>query len=250
MSARFWQNYWPRVRLEPIINICQVALHISNGLHWQRGMTMVDSKFLVVTTLCYVGIFAVIFIVCCCAWTRHLRKEGRGYSSRLRNNTNRRLHRPQPPPEYPVTPNTPLYAQRGNEFVEETFPVGNTYFPAAQIPHNVQRNNLYPMASHYPMFVHPRGNLFPTSVTTDVDITLEVNSMTCGETSQGAFSGEDFSDATSSRFDGGDSAFAETTEEKRQDPTPRTISPSVDNGQNETASDDASEVCQFKEVTL
>lgn len=213
---------------------------------------MVDSKFLVVTTLCYVGIFAVIFIVCCCAWTRHLRKEGRGYSSRLRNNTNRRLHRPQPP-EYPVTPNTPLYAQRGQEFVEETtFPVGNTYYPAAQRPHNVQRNNLFPMPSHYPMFPFPRGNLFPTSVTTDVDITLEVNSMTCGETSQG-FSGEDFSDATSSRFDGGDSAFAENTEEKGQDPTPRTISPTtIDNHDDnkETASEGSSQVCQLKEVTI
>lgn len=160
------------------------------------------------------------------------------------------------PPEYPVTPNTPLYTQRGIEFVEGTFPAANTYFPAAQRPHNVQGNNPYPMAGHYPMFAYPRGNLLPASVTTDVDITVEVNSMTCGETSHGEFSGEDFSDATSSRFDGGDSAFAKNTEEKAQGSTPRTISPSVKNHneQKETAedkaeSDNSGEVCH-QEITL
>lgn len=99
------------------------------------------------------------------------------------------------------------------------------------------------MAGHYPMFAYPRGNLFPASVTTDADITVDVNSMTCGETSQGGFSGEDFSDATSSRFDGGGSALAENTEGKAQGPTPRTISPSVENHIEQTAEDDAGEVC-------
>lgn len=213
---------------------------------------MVDSKFLVVTTLCYVGIFGVIFIVCCCAWTRHLRKEGRGYSSRVRNNPNRRPHRPQLP-EYPhVTPSTPIYAHRGNQFAEENFQDGNTYFPVGQRPQHVQRNNLYPMAGHYPMFAYPRGNLLPTSVTTNVDVTLEVNSMTYGETSQGGFSGEDFSDATSSRFDGGESAFTENLEEKCHDLTPRTISPSVEgqHDENEAESDDSSQVRHLKEVTI
>lgn len=217
---------------------------------------MVDSKFLVVTTLCYVGIFGVIFIVCCCAWARHLRKEGRGYSSRLRNNTNRRLHRPQPP-DYPVTtyvtPSTPMYAHRGNEFAEEDFQDGNTYFPAGQRPQHVQRNNLYPVAGHYPMFAYPRVNVVPTSVTTDVEVRhvpIEVNSLTCGETSQGGFSGEDFSDATISRFD--DSAFSESVQEKCHDLTPRTISPSAEgqNDKNEAESDDSSQDGYLKEVTI
>lgn len=109
------------------------------------------------------------------------------------------------------------------------------------------------MARHYPMFAYPpRGNLLPTSVTTDVDITLEVNSMACGETSQGGFSGEDFSDATSSRFGGGDSAFAENLQEKCHDLTPRTISPSADgqNEKDEAESDDSSQVCHLEEVTI
>lgn len=103
------------------------------------------------------------------------------------------------------------------------------------------------------MFAYPpRGNLLPTSVTTDVDITLEVNSMACGEASQGGFSGEDFSDATSSRFGGGDSAFAENLQEKCHDLTPRTISPSADgqNEKDEAESDDSSQVCHLKEVTI
>lgn len=206
---------------------------------------MVDSKFLVVTTLCYVGIFGVIFIVCCCAWTRHLRKEGRGYSSRLRNNQNRRLHRPKPP-EYPhVTPSTPMYAHRGHEFAEENFPGGNTYFPTDQRSQHVQRNNLYPMAGHYPMFAYP----LPTSVTTDVNVTLDMHNMTYGETSQAGFLGEDFNDATSSRFDGGDSAFSENVQEKCHDLTPRTISPSVEgqHDENDPESDDSS---RLKEVTI
>lgn len=217
---------------------------------------MVDSKFLIVTTLCYVGIFFVVFIVCCCVWTRHLRKEGRGYSPRLRNNTNRRLLRAQPPPDYPVTtPSTPMYAQRGHEFAEVHFPDTNTYFPAAQREQNaMQRNNFFPMAGHYPMqpimYGYPRGNLFPASVTTDVDITLDVNTFG-GET---GFSGENFSDATSSRFDGGDSsAFAENLEEKNHDQTPRTMSPSVeshDDKTEEAESDDSSRVCHLQVINL
>ena len=98
------------------------------------------------------------------------------------------------------------------------------------------------------MFAYPRGNLLPTSVTTDVD----VNSMACGETSPGGFSGGDFSDATSSRFDGGDSAFAENLQEKCHDLTPRTISPSAEgqNDKDEAESDDSSQVCHLKEVTI
>ena len=54
------------------------------------------------------------------------------------------------------------------------------------------------------MFAYP----LPTSVTTDVNVTLDMHNMTYGETSQAGFLGEDFNDATSSRFDGGDSAFS------------------------------------------
>lgn len=95
------------------------------------------------------------------------------------------------------------------------------------------------------MFAYP----LPTSVTTDVNVTLEMNSMACGETSQAGFSGEDFSDATSSRFDGGDNAFSENMQEKCHDLTPRTISPSVEgqHDENDAVSDDSS---HLKEVTI
>ena len=100
------------------------------------------------------------------------------------------------------------------------------------------------------MFAYPRGNVLPTSVTTNVDVTLEVNSLTFGE--QGGFSGEDFSDATSSRLVGGDSAFTENVEEKCHDLTPRTISPSGEGKQdeNEVESDNSSQVCHLKEVAI
>jgi len=146
-----------------------------------------------------------------------------------------------------------MYAHRGNQFAEENFQDGNTYFPAGQRPQHVQRNNLHPLAGHYPMFANPRGNVLPTSVTTKVDVTLEVNSMTFGETSRGGFSGEDFSEVTSTRFDGGDSAFTENLEEKFHDLSPRTISPSAEGKQddmNQAESDDSSQVCHLKEVAI
>ena len=105
------------------------------------------------------------------------------------------------------------------------------------------------------MFGYPQANFFPTSVTTNVDITLDVNGMTYGDTSQGGFSGEDFSDATSSRFDGGDSAFAENVGKNEHDQTTGTISPSrpsVDSHgeREESESDISSQICQVKEVTI
>lgn len=42
----------------------------------------------------------------------------------------------------------------------------------------------------------------------DTRCNVAKHSMTCREKIQGGFSGEDFNDATSSRFDGGDSAFS------------------------------------------
>lgn len=95
------------------------------------------------------------------------------------------------------------------------------------------------------MFAYP----LPTSVTTDVNVTLDMHNMTYGETSQAGFLGEDFNDATSSRFDGGDSAFSENVQEKCHDLTPRTISPSVEgqHDENDPESDDSS---RLKEVTI
>lgn len=215
---------------------------------------MLDSKFLIVTTLCYVGIFGVIFIVCCCAWTRHLRKEGRGYSPRIRNNSTRRVHRP---PEYPIAPSTPLYAQRGHGFAEVNFPDGNTYYPAPQRMQNLaQRNNLYPMVRHHPTtFGYTQAHFFPKSVTTNVDITLDVNGLNYGDTSQEGLSGEEFSDATSSRFDGVDSAVGENVETEEGDQTARTISPHPsENCSNDSKESDceqsSSHIHQIKEVTL
>ena len=59
------------------------------------------------------------------------------------------------------------------------------------------------------------------------------------------FSGEDFNDATSSRFDGGDGSFPENLQEKK------TISPSAEGQHDETGveSDDCSQVCHLKKVT-
>ena len=129
--------------------------------------------------------------------------------------------------------------------MEENFSGGNTYFPAGQRSQHVQRNNLYPVAGHYPMFAYP----LPTSVTTDVNVTLEMNNMTYGETSQAGFLGEDFSDATSSRFDGGDSAFSENLQRKCHDLTPRTISPAAEqHDENDAESGDDSS--HLKEVTI
>ena len=94
------------------------------------------------------------------------------------------------------------------------------------------------------MFAYP----LPTSVTTDVNVTLEMNRMNYGETSQAGFSCEDFSDATSSRFDGGDSAFSENLQEKCHDLTPRTISPSAEgHDENDAESDDSS---HLKEISI
>lgn len=178
---------------------------------------MVASKFLVITTLCYVGIFAVIFIVCCCAWTRHRRKERRGNASQQRSNqTSRRVYRPPQPPEYHA-PSTPVTygAPRSYEFVEEiqTATDGNAYFPTPQRAHKIPaQNTLHPIVGHFPAPVfsgYPRGNLYPTTVTTRAHAAQIRN---CGETvtSREGYSGDDFSDATSSRFGGGDSALADT----------------------------------------
>lgn len=127
-----------------------------------------------------------------------------------------------------MAPSTPLYAHRGHGFAEVNFPDGNTYYPAPQRTQNLaQRNNLYPMVRHHPTsFGYPQAHFFPTSVTTNVDISLDVYGMNYGDTSQGDLSGDEFSDATSSRFDGVASAAAENVETKEGNQTPRTISPS------------------------
>lgn len=213
---------------------------------------MVDSKFLIVTTLCYVGIFGVIFIVCCCAWMRHRRNESRGLSSRQRSNqTNRRFYRPVQPPEY-HTPSTPMPygAPRGNAPVEiQNVPAGNTYFPAPQMANNTTpRNNiLYPMAGHFPNLVFtgfPRGNLYPANVTTG---THAVQITTFGETvtSQGGCSGDNFSDATSSRFGGGDN-----TDDKNSAPLNSTRSRTTDSEREAESDVSSSQASHFQEITL
>lgn len=214
---------------------------------------MVDSKFLIVTTLCYVGIFGVIFIVCCCAWMRHRRHESRGLSSRQRSNqTNRRFYRPVQPPEY-HTPSTPMPygAPRGNEFAPveiQNVTAGNTYFPAPQRTNNITpRNNLYPMAGHFPNLVFtgfPRGNLYPANVTTG---THAVQITTCGETvtSQEGCSGDNFSDATSSRFGGGDN-----TDDKNSAPLNSARSRTTDSEREPESDVSSSQASHFQEITL
>lgn len=215
---------------------------------------MVDSKFLIVTTLCYVGIFGVIFIVCCCAWNRHLRKERRGLSPRQRNTqTNRRFYitRPTQPPEYHA-PSTPMQygVQQRYEFAEEVQNVtaGKTYFPLPQRTDNIpQRNNLYPIVAHYPNPVfagYPLGNLNPSrGVTTG---THAVQITTCGDSSR--YSGDDFSDATSSRFDGGDSSFA-NMDEKNPTPLTRARSRSTDSEKEAESDVSSSEASHLQEIT-
>ena len=200
---------------------------------------MVDSRFLVVTTLCYVGIFAVIFIVCCCAWTRYLRNEGRG-SSRLRKKRparaggGRRLINGQntQPTEYP-TASTPMCAPERQDFAEQ-----NMYFPVQRTSDSIQRTNRYPIAGHFAMFDYYQtaNALYPTGQITGTygaQVTADAGSVAYGDTSQGGFSAEDFSDATSSRFGCGE---AETVRLGVESPsrTPRTLTPSVESVDDKT----------------
>lgn len=165
---------------------------------------MGDSKFVIVTTLCYVGIFGVVFIVCCCAWTRHLRKSSRGLSSQQRNTqTNRRyLYRPTPqPPEYnaPSTPMPygPSWPRRG-----EIQNVNANYFPAAS-----QRAVAGPMFPGY-----PSANLYSFGVTSAEHV-VEIATFGRDNRHGEQFAGNDLSHA--SNFDQGDSTFVDTEDRTR-----------------------------------
>ena len=208
---------------------------------------MGDSKFLIVTTLCYVGIFGVIFIVCCCAWSRHFRKANRGFTSRQRNpQTNRRVYRqtPQPPPDYNV-PSTPMPygAPRGNECAEgiQHGNDGNTYFPVAQ---HAQGAIVGPMFPGY-----PRVNLYPLNGVTTRTHAVEIT--TYGDNRHGGSDGDDFSDAASSRFDGGDSsAFADTDQDKEPARIARIQSPSLESEKEAKSDVSSSLASHLQDVTL
>lgn len=181
---------------------------------------MVESKFVIVTTLCYFGIAGVIFFVCCCAWTRHRRKGHRGFHSQQRNSqTRRQFHRPVQPPQYhtPSTPVTYSAPRPGTHFEDEmqNRTEGNTYYHGSQRYNAVDRNNLYPQVNvrYQPDSVfagYPGGNLY-----TSVNITTGMHAeqmITRGETNTNRLQGRSIENCSeeSSRFDGNDSVLADT----------------------------------------
>lgn len=181
---------------------------------------MVESKFVIVTTLCYFGIAGVIFFVCCCAWTRHRRKGHRGFHSQQRNSqTRRQFHRPVQPPQYhtPSTPVTYSAPRPGTHFEDEmqNRTEGNTYYHGSQRYNAVDRNNLYPQVNvrYQPDSVfagYPGGNLY-----TSVNITTGMHAeqmTTRGETNTNLLQGRSIENCSeeSSRFDGNDSVLADT----------------------------------------
>ena len=100
------------------------------------------------------------------------------------------------------------------------------------------------MAGHFPNLVFtgfPRGNLYPAANVTTGTHALQLT--TCGETvtSQEGCSGDNFSDATSSRFGGGDN-----TDDKHSAPLNSARSRTTDS-EREAESSQAS---HFQEITL
>lgn len=221
---------------------------------------MVDSKFVIVTTLCYVGIVGVIFFVCCCAWTRHRRKELRGFHLQQRNSqTSRQFYRPVQPPEYhtPSTPVTYSAPRPGSHFEDEmqNRTEASTYYHGPQRYNAVQRNNLYPQVNvRYhpnPVFTgYPGGNLYPSvNITTGID---SVQMTTREETNTNRPQGLSIENCSeeSSTFDGNDSVLADTDDKNSMSlASSRKRSRSL-NSDREVESVSSSQASGFQEISL
>lgn len=220
-----------------------------------------ESKFVIVTTLCYVGIFSVIFFVCCCACTRHRKKGNRRLRLPQRSSqTNRRFYRPVQPPEY-NTPSTPVTygGPRGDLFAEATQirTDGNTCFQAPQRNDAFPRNNFYPIVNvgHHPNPVftgYLGGNLYPS---TNVTGTHVVQITTCGETNANRtlqrLSDENGSEA-SQRFGEDDGAQLADIEDKNSVSITNSRKQSLSiNSEREPESDvSSSQASHFQEISL
>lgn len=177
---------------------------------------MVDTKFLIVTTLCYVGIFVVVLVVCCCAWARYIRNEGRMPPRRTKQSRGRRTAREpvvtQQCTPLPAPPRQYRYIGDFTDSNHEHQPI--IYDPHARpnfrphvIPHvGIPRPN-YTNMNHYALVEDcPPRNYYPVSLATptdtyDMDLQMDINSATYADTSHGGFSGDEFSDFQSSRYD-------------------------------------------------
>lgn len=180
---------------------------------------MVDTKFLIVTTLCYVGIFIVVLAVCCCAWARYMKNEGRMPAGRrtkvsrgrraVREGTTTNVahcHTQLPPPprqyryignfaelDYSVHQPVPNYSHgyRGHNTGRPVYASANHHYTLVEPP------NCYPPRNYYP------ASLATATDTYDMDLQMDINSAGYGDTSHGGFSGDEFSDFQSSRYDSG-----------------------------------------------
>ena len=176
---------------------------------------MVDTKFLIVTTLCYVGIFIVVLAVCCCAWARYMKNEGRmPPNRRTKVSRGRRAAREpmaaatqhchaQPPPP-------PRQYRYIGDFTELNYPHQPTNYPHVQHGYRSHTSRpVYPSANHYTLVEgYPPRNYYPASLATptdtyDMDLQMDINSAGFADTSHGGFSGDEFSDFQSSRYDSG-----------------------------------------------
>ena len=160
---------------------------------------MVDTKFLVITILCYVGIFAVIFAVCFCAWLRYIRSAGKSPHARTRQPMAQlRVQSPEHQPlAYTGTPRPALYI---HQHQSNAAPIG---YPATHFHTHRQEYNVglargalqrIPFVNkHFPVEVN-----FPPGSQNRARHQTHHPALAYRETSQDS---SDFSDVTSSRCD-------------------------------------------------
>lgn len=178
---------------------------------------MVDTKFLIVTTLCYVGIFIVVLAVCCCAWARYMKNEGKmPPTRRTKVSRGRRAAREGGDPvatHCHVQPPPPRQYRYIGDFTELDYSHQPTNYPHGYRTHAVSMPRpVYHSTNHYtlvePPGCYPPRNYYPASLATptdtyDMDLQMDINSAGFGDTSHGGFSGDEFSDFQSSRYDSG-----------------------------------------------
>lgn len=183
---------------------------------------MVDTKFLIVTTLCYVGIFIVVLVVCCCAWARYMKNEGRmPPSRRTKVSRGRRAAREGtyattnviPHSSHPQPPQPPRQYRYIGNFAELDYSQQTPNYSHGYRGHPTAGRPIYTSANHYtlvepPPSCYPPRNFYPASLATatdtyDMDLQMDINSAGYGDTSHGGFSADDFSDFQSSRYDSG-----------------------------------------------
>lgn len=163
---------------------------------------MVDSKFLVITILCYVGIFFVIFLVCCCAWLRYVKNEGKGSRSRnipiIRGRFYSRTQS-QPPAYIPATP-SPVYFHHQQSHIPVNYQTTRRDDYYTQPPCDTATRITY--VHRYPVVDYSRGTVAEVTTAPIPGNTgfTTVERVPYRETSNCEFS-EELSDAASSRFD-------------------------------------------------